>query len=258
MTLISIVTTSFNAARTIRETIESIANQKGPFDVEHIITDAGSTDGTLEIVSSYGDKVKLVPATGLNQAEGINAGLKQAQGEIVAFLNADDIYETNALAKVLQAFNSNPKKNWLIGRCRIINEQGQEMQSWITTYKNILLKLYSYPLLLTENFICQPSVFLRREILAKYGYFAEDQHYVMDYEYWLRIGKEESPIVISEYISSFRRFEGTKSNSGFVQQFKDDRAVAKRYAISTRKYWTIPVKYLNYLKTIGMYKLLYR
>ena len=258
MTLISIVTTSFNAAKTIRDTIESIINQKGSFEIEHIITDAGSKDGTLDIVASYGDRIRLVPAAGLNQAEGINAGLKAAQGEIVAFLNADDIYEENALAKVAEAFKANPDKNWLIGRCRIIDEQGKEMQSWITAYKNFLLSIYSYPLLLTENFVCQPAVFLRRDILAQYGYFAEDQHYVMDYEYWLRIGKDQQPIVVSDYLSSFRRFAGTKSNSGFVQQFKDDKAVANRYAMTSGLSWTIPVKYLNYLKTIGMYKLLYR
>ena len=80
----------------------------------------------------------------------------------------------------------------------------------------------------------------------------------MDYEYWLRIGYKESPIILSDYLASFRRFEGTKSNSGFTQQFKDDREVARRYAIESGKGWTIPVKYLNYLRTIGMYKILYR
>lgn len=258
MTLISIITTSFNAGKTIKRTIDSIASQVGEFEIEYIITDAGSTDQTIEIISSYSDKVRLVAAAGLNQSEGINAGLKLARGEIVAFLNADDTYEDGAFTKVVEAFKTYTSRRWLIGRCRIIDEQDREIQPWITAYKNLLLKFYSYPLLLTENFICQPAVFFKRDVLEEYGYFAEDQHYVMDYEYWLRLGRKETPIILSDYIASFRRFAGTKSNSGYLKQFKDDRNVAKKYALNTGYSWTIPIKYLNYLKTIGMYRYLYR
>lgn len=258
MTTVSIITTCYNAAATIGETIESVRNQVGSFEVEHIITDAGSTDGTLDILGSYGDSLRLVPAQGLKQTEGINAGLKAAQGDILAFLNADDVYERDALQRVVAAFSTQVNRNWLIGQCRIIDEQGHEMQSWITAYKNLLLRYYSYPLLLTENFICQPAVFFRRKIIDQFGLFDEKQHYVMDYEYWLRIGQQERPIILKDYLACFRRFPGTKSNSGFMRQFKDDRTVAQSYAIRSGHWWTIPVKYLHYLKTIGIYRFLYR
>lgn len=255
---ISIITTCYNAGATIRATIESVLSQRGDFELEHIITDAGSKDDTLSIIAEYKDKLRLIPVPGLNQSAGINAGIAQAKGNIIAYLNADDLYEPGALAKVAQAFEANPTKRWLAGYCRIIDEKGVEQQKWITAYKNLLLGFYRYGLLLTENFICQPAVFLRREVLETYGPFSEHLHYVMDYEYWLRIGKHEDPIVVRDYLASFRRFAGTKSNSGFVQQFKDDRSVARRYAVDTAHYWTIPLKYLNYLKTVGIYKLLYR
>lgn len=255
---ISIVTTSFNGAKTIRDTIESILSQKGDFELEYIITDAGSQDGTVEIVRSFGDRIRLIDAKGLNQSAGINLGLTLATGEIVAFLNADDVYEDGALQAVYEAFSSRPDRKWLVGKCRIIDENGKEMQHWITSYKNFFLRNYSYFLLLTENFICQPAVFLRRELLGTFGYFSTDEHYVMDYEYWLRIGREETPIILDRYLASFRRFAGTKSNSGFYQQFRDDLRVAISYSKRSANYFAIPIKYLHFLKTVSIYRFLYR
>lgn len=258
MTTVSIITTCFNAASTIRATIESIHSQKGDFEIEHIITDAGSTDGTLDILHAYGDKLRLVPAKGLRQTAGINAGLKVAKGEILAFLNADDTYDKDALQRVVSSFAAHPDQNWLIGRCRIIDEQGKEMQPWITAYKNLLLSFYSYSLLLTENFICQPAVFFRRKVLDEFGLLDESKEYTMDYEYWLRIGRKERPIITDDYLASFRRFTGTKSNSGYMRQFQEARQLAETYAVNSGRRWTIPIKYLVDLKTVGIYKFLYR
>lgn len=254
----SIITTCFNAAKTIEQTIQSVISSSAGYKVEHIITDAGSTDGTLDIIQKYKEHLTIVEATGLNQSQGINCGLKAATGQIVSFLNADDTYQSDTLQLAWNAFSKEPEKRWLIGRCKIIDQNDQELQPWITAYKNVLLSSYSYPLLLCENFICQPSVFLKPSLFPDYGYFAENQNLVMDYEFWLRIGHKEQPIIINKQLSSFRRFMGTKSNANFVQQFKDDKAVAAKYARMHGHSWTIAVKYLNYLRTIGIYKILYR
>lgn len=256
---ISIVTTCFNSAKTIQWTIDSILSQAGgAIELEYIITDAGSTDGTLDIIRSYGNAIRLIPAKGLNQSAGINWGLRESRGQIAAFLNADDIYEPGALEKVCDAFSKNPGKKWLIGQCRIIDERGLEMQRWITSYKNFLLRHFSYFMLLTENFVCQPGVFLRRELLESHGYFSETENFVMDYEYWLRVGWDNAPIIIPEYVASFRRMTGTKSNTSFIKQFKDDKRVAFHYARKHALYAAMPLKYLQYLKTTSIYRVLYR
>ncbi len=254
----SIITTCYNAAKTIEQTIQSVITSSAGFEVEHIITDAGSTDGTLEILEKYKRHLKIVEAVGLNQSQGINRGLQAASGQIVAFLNADDTYQTDTLQLVWQEFNKYPDRRWLIGQCKIIDQNDQELQPWITAYKNLLLSKYSYAMLLTENFVCQPSVFLKPSLFNDYGYFAEDQNLIMDYEFWLRIGLKEKPIVINKQLSSFRRFMGTKSNANFVQQFIDDRQIARKYALKHGYLWTIPIKYLTFLKTICIYKLLYK
>jgi glycosyltransferase involved in cell wall biosynthesis len=256
---ISIVTTCFNSQATIRDTIESILGQQGSFELEYIITDAGSKDNTRNIISEYGDRINLIDATGTNQSQGINRGLREATGEIVAFLNADDIYRPGALQAVVEAFAANPDKLWLVGQCTIIDLQGREFHGAITRYKNFLLKHYSYGLLLIENFICQPAVFLRREALSEVGFFSESENLVMDYQYWLRIGRVSAPIVLARDLAGFRRIEGTKSNTSYGRQFRDDMRVGVQAALKSLRYWwTIPFKALSYARTIAIYPFLYR
>lgn len=253
---ISIVTTCFNSEKTIRDTIESVLNQQFDGELEYIITEAGSKDGTLSIIKEYGNKLKLVDAKGTNQSEGINMGLQMATGDIIAFINADDTYIEGTFQKVINAFNSNPEKNWLTGQCKIINENNEEILSSMTTYKNFFLSIYSYFLLLGENFISQPATFWRKGVHEKFGYFDTKENLVMDYEFWLRIGYKNSPIIIKEYLSSFRRMTNTKSNSRFKEQFKDDKRVAIKYIKEHRMYLAAVLKYLNYFKTILIYSLI--
>ncbi len=256
---VSIVTTCFNSQATIRDTIESILSQEGDFELEYIITDAGSKDATRSIIAEYGDKICLIDATGTNQSQGINCGLREATGDIVAFLNADDVYRPGTLQSVVQAFAANPNRLWLAGQCAIIDLKGEEFHGAITKYKNFLLRNYSYWLLLIENFICQPAVFLRREALTIIGYFSERENLVMDYEYWLRIGRVGAPIVVQRDLAGFRRIEGTKSNTSYGRQFRDDMRVAVAAAKQNIAYWwTIPCKVVSYLRTMAIYPFLYR
>jgi glycosyltransferase involved in cell wall biosynthesis len=255
---VSIVTTCYNSASTIRDTIESILSQQGDFTLEYIVTDAGSKDATRSIVSEYGDRIRLIDATGTNQSQGINLGLREATGDIVAFLNADDVYEPEAIERVVQGFQREPNALWLVGQCKIIDGAGQELHSPITKYKNFLLRNYAYWLLLIENFICQPAVFLRRRVLTEVGYFSESENLVMDYEYWLRVGAKHRPIVINQYLAGFRRIEGTKSNTAYGRQFRDDMRVAFHAARVHAALWTVPFKFISYLRTMAVYPFLYR
>lgn len=256
---VSIVTTCFNSQATIRDTIESILSQQGDFELEYIVTDAGSSDATREIISEYGERINLIDATGTNQSQGINLGLQKASGDIVAFLNADDVYLPGTIQDVVQAFAAHKENLWLVGQCAIIDKDGREFHRLIKRYKNLLLRNYSYWLLLIENFICQPAVFLRREALSRVGYFSERENLVMDYEYWLRIGKLSKPIILARDIAGFRRIEGTKSNTSYGKQFRDDMRVASAAARqNVMHWWTIPCKALSYARTIAIYPFLYK
>ena len=258
---ISIITPSYNQGKFIGRTLESVLNQNVNFAIEYILVDAVSTDETPKIVAEFIPKFK---AKGIEfiyicekdngQADAINKGLKMATGDIVAYLNSDDTYEPGALAKVIDFFKHNPDKNWVYGKCKIINENDQEIRKPITAYKNLLLKKFSYGKLLSENFISQPATFWKREIHAQAGFFDENEHFCLDYEFWLRIGKNNPAGVIADYLANFRYYNSSKSGSVNKKQFQDELRIAKKYSQGK----TIPIMLheLNYWKITLIYKII--
>ncbi len=250
---ISIITPSYNQAHFIERTIESILGQDYP-DLEYIVMDGKSTDGTVAILKKYSDRIIWKSEKDSGQSEAINKGLRRAKGDIVAFLNSDDTYEPGALRKVAEFFEKNPDIKWAYGKCKIVDESDVEIRKPITWYKNLLLRRYSYKKLLSENFISQPATFWRREIHKEMGYINEDEHYTMDYEFWLRIGKKYPAGVIHDYLANFRMYNASKSGSLSNPQFKDELRIAKSYSNGAQ--FPIFLHRINYFKIIWVYKLM--
>lgn len=229
---ISVITPSFNQGRFIRRTIESVLSQGYP-DLEYIVMDGGSTDETLSVLKSYGDRIKWVSEKDKGQSDAINKGIKLSTGEIVAYLNSDDLYEKGALDRVAAFFRENPGQMWLTGRCRIIDTDDKEVRGYIAAYKNFLLSRYSYNILLVTNFICQPATFLKKEVFDEFGPFDPDQHRVMDYDYWLKIGKKYPPGIVDDYLACFRVHLDSKTSSSFKKTFDEELIVARKYSDSS-------------------------
>lgn len=250
---ISIITPSFNQAEFIERTILSVLSQNYP-DLEYVVMDGGSTDGTLDILKKYDNKIIWKSEKDKGQSDAINKGLKMATGEIVAYLNSDDTYEIGTLQKVADFFASNPDKKWVYGKCIIINEKDREIRRPITWYKNLLLKKYSYAKLLSENFISQPATFWRREVLSEIGYLNENEHFCMDYEFWLRIGQKYPAGVIPEYLANFRYYASSKSGSVNKKQFQDELRLAKKFGSDhpLAIFW----HKVNYYKIVAIYQIL--
>lgn len=250
---ISIITPSYNQAEFIERTIQSVLDQNYP-DLEYIVMDGGSTDGTIEILKKYNGKIIWKSEKDNGQSDAINKGLKMATGDIVAYLNSDDTYEPGALKKVAEFFQKNPDKKWVYGKCKIIDKNDAEIRKPITWYKNFLLKKFSFAKLLSENFISQPATFWKRELLNEIGYFNEEEHFCMDYEYWLRIGQKYSAGVIPEYLANFRYYQNSKSGSVNKKQFQDELRIAKKYGRG--KMLPILLHKINYYKIVSIYSCL--
>lgn len=250
---ISIITPSYNQAKFIERTIKSVLSQKYP-NLEYIVMDGGSKDGTVDILKKYGDKIIWKSEKDSGQSEAINKGIKMATGQIVAFLNSDDTYNPGALAKLESYFKENPDKKWVYGKCRIVDENDREVRKPITAYKNMILKRYSYSKLLAENFISQPATFWKKEIHKELGYFDEKDHWCMDYEFWLRVGAKYPAGVIPEYLANFRYHLDSKSGQEDKTKFQEEFRIAKRY--SNGKKWPIWLHKFNYFKIVGIYQLL--
>ena len=221
---ITVVTPSFNAAATIEETLRSVREQDYPH-VEHVVVDGGSTDGTVAILErAEGVRFVSEPDRGLSHA--MNKGVAMATGTIVGWLNADDVYLPGALRAVGEAFASRPDAAWTTGRCRIIDGDGSEIRKPATAYKNLLLRRYSRPLYLTQNFISAPATFARREAYLRHP-FREDYTMSMDYDVFLQLAQEGDPIVLDRELACFRMAEGTLSMSNFERQFAEHAEQAR-------------------------------
>lgn len=163
----SIVTPSYNQAGFIARTIDSILGQQGDFDLDYRVVDGGSDDGTLEILRRYSDpRLTWISEPDRGQVDAINKGLRAARGDVVAWVNSDDVLLPGALERVARAFREHPAAEWLHGRCEIIDADDRVVRRWVSLYKHLRAQRHSFENLLTENYVSQMTAFWRRSVHA--------------------------------------------------------------------------------------------
>jgi glycosyltransferase involved in cell wall biosynthesis len=227
---ISIVTPSYNGLRFLPRAAESILSQTGDFEWEWIVVDGGSVDGTVEYLKGANDpRLSWTSEPDRGQSDAINKGLARATGDVVAWLNTDDVYTPGALDAVSRAFTSNPRANWLVGRYEVIDESDRTIRSSVVRYKERSLRRYTYRALLRENFVSQPAVFWRRAFGAEVGPLDRSLHWTMDYDLWLRMGAKSDPLFLDQVLAQFRLHPQSKTGKVDRRQFDEQYAVARRY-----------------------------
>ncbi|MGD0540305.1 MAG: glycosyltransferase family 2 protein [Tepidisphaeraceae bacterium] len=230
---ISIITPSFNGGAFLGHARDSILGQEGDFELEWLVIDGGSSDGSVQLLQSISDgdpRLRWSSQGDRGQANAINKGLAMAKGDIVAWLNCDDEYAPGSLAIVAKAFEEAPSAQWLVGRCDIIDRDGNLARSGVTDFKNRRLRSFSYKSLLRMNFISQPAVFWRRPFGLSVGELDELLYWTMDYDLWLRMARRCPPLVIDRTLARFRVHDSSKSRGGYRRQFAEGYRVACRYA----------------------------
>ena len=226
--VISVVTPSYNQGRFIGRTVESVLGQRGDFDLDYFVADGGSTDGTLDVLKCHEGRLRFVSEKDAGPVDALRKGFRATRGEIVGWLNSDDLYEPGALQRVKDAFDRNPAALWLCGRCRIIDECDREIRRPITAYKNFWLKRHSLRKLLVLNYISQPAVFLRRAVLDEIGPPEPGYKLAFDYAWWLRIAAKHPPVILNEYLSAFRAYGASLGGTNFGLQFREETEAARR------------------------------
>jgi len=177
---LSIVMPTRNHAHFIRASIDSVLSQSYK-NVELVVMDGASTDETVEILKSYGDKIRWISEPDKGQADAINKGMQKVSGEILAYLNSDDILLPGALEKVVDYFNDYPECDLVYGNADYIDEDGKITGTYATAE-------FTFERLMQDCCICQPAAFWRRRISERTGPFNAELQTAMDYDYWLRIG----------------------------------------------------------------------
>jgi len=225
---ISIVTPSFNQGKFIRQTIDSVLEQDYP-NLEYMIIDGGSTDNTIEILQSYGNRINWVSEKDQSQADAINKGLSMTSGEILAYINSDDCFLPDVFDLVAQEF-SQTGCLWLSGDYRIVDQDSREIQGFIVGYKRFWRKFSSKRVLSLLNYIVQPSTFWHRDIWNLIGPFDINLRYVMDYDFWMRAIRIEPPLILDQTLSRFRIHKSSKGGSQFQKQFDEEIKVLRHYS----------------------------
>lgn len=197
MTKISVIIPTYNSAKYIKDTIESVLNQTYK-DLEIIVVDDGSTDNTKDIVSKY--QVKYIYQENKGPAAARNRGIKEAQGEYIAFLDSDDVWMVEKLEKQMAIFENSTYAMIYCDMSHKVNEK--------IVHKSYLKeKGYRGPgsgdiheRLLKENFIFTPTVLVKKEVLKKTGYFDESYKICEDYKMWLTIAKKYQIAFLDEVL----------------------------------------------------------
>lgn len=198
--MISIVTPSYNSEPYLRETIKSVFKNK-PF--EHIVIDGGSSDGTLQILKENNTILKWIFECDSGQSEAINKGLRLAIGDILNWINSDDLLEKKALAKVSKYFEKYPNLGFLHGKT-IVFSRGKEkvIAGNPDSNPNNYLSGMSFP---------QPSAFFHRRVLDKIGLLDESLHYGMDYDFYVRIALNFPVLQVPDVLSRYRLHDESKT-----------------------------------------------
>jgi len=200
---VSIITPSYNQGKYIERTIESVLNQDIA-NLEYIIMDGGSTDETIDVIKKFGDRLIWKSEKDKGQTDAVNKGIKEATGDIVGWLNSDDIYYDGAIKKTLKIFEDNPEITVVYGNANHIREDNSIIEPYYT-------EDFNYDRLKDICYICQPALFFRKSLIEKYGHLDDTLQYCMDYEYWLRLGKGEVFYHLNELIAGSRLYNDNKT-----------------------------------------------
>jgi glycosyltransferase involved in cell wall biosynthesis len=183
MPVVSIITPSFNQSAYLEQTMRSVLEQDYP-DVEYILVDGGSTDGSVDIIRKYAPRLKWwVSEKDKGQADAINKGFARARGEVVAWLNSDDYYLPGAISAAVRAFGRDPDAVMVYGNMLAVDESGRTINT--LNYRQLSLED-----LLCFQIVGQPAVFMRRSAFEKTGGLDTSFHFLLDHQLWIKMAEE--------------------------------------------------------------------
>ena len=223
---ISIVTPNYNKAKYLERTILSVLSQNYP-NLEYIIIDGGSTDGSVDIIKKYADKLTYwvsEPDNGMYYA--IKKGFEYSTGEIMAWINSDDMYHPGALSIVADIFMEYDDVQWLTGMNTHYDENGRTVRVWSATYfshLSFLMRNYKY--------VQQESTFWRRSLWNRVGGISTEYKLAGDFNLWMRFSRHEKMYIVNALLGGFRVCDGQLSENIKEYSREAEDIIAKERAL---------------------------
>lgn len=222
--LVTIITPSYNQGRFIRDTIESVLSQNYP-RIEYIIIDGMSGDDTLNIVREYEDRLTFICEKDQGQSDAINKGFRMAKGEIIAWLNSDDVYEPDCIQRAVLEFQKHPDLGLVYGDGYIIDEKGKKVKRFETVQE-----FCRWDLIHVQDYILQPAAFFKKSCLEEAGYLDPSLHWCMDWDLWIRLSKITQVKYIPKYFACAREYNGTKTSTGGRNRLLEIKKLMRKYS----------------------------
>ena len=221
--LVSIITPSFNQGRFIRATIESVLSQDYP-NIEYIVMDGASTDETASIVKEYASRLTFISENDRGQSHAINKGFRMARGDILAWLNSDDILLPGAVSTAIQTLQQHPEAGAVYGEGYLIDAEGNVKRRFPATEPFNLWKL-----VYLSDYILQQTAYFRRSVLDEVGLLDETLHWGMDWDLLIRIGKRYPLQHIPHYMGALREYDDAKTFSGGHRRFRELASIMRSH-----------------------------
>jgi len=239
---ISIVTPSFNNGPYLAKTMDSVLAQPYP-NLEYVVMDGGSTDGSVEAIEAVSDRLASWQSRSDNgQAHAINEGFTRCSGEIMAYLNSDDILLRGSLHYVAHYFLEHPEIDAIYGHRILIDEEDREIGRWI-------LPPHTDSILYWRDYIPQETLFWRRTAWQKIGASLDDtMHFTLDWDLVLRLVKSGARIKrVPRFLGAFRIREGQKSTTLHDTYAQEANVIYSKYLGYIPSQATVRMKVLPYL-----------
>jgi glycosyltransferase involved in cell wall biosynthesis len=205
---ISIVTPSYNQAEFIERTIESVLAQNYP-ELEYIVIDGGSTDGSTDIIKKYASQLSFwISEPDKGQSDAINKGFKKATGDLFCWINADDVLFPDSLKKVAEAYGKRPDVDIVTGNVAYIDEL-----DYVTRYIKVPRTRWSF-YRFGVGYFSAPSVFFKRSLYEQVEGLDINLHYSMDIDIWHKFRLAGAKVYhVKEYLGGFRVYASSKTGS---------------------------------------------
>jgi glycosyltransferase involved in cell wall biosynthesis len=222
--LVSIVTPSFNQGRWIDDAIRSVLDQ-GYRSVEYLVMDGGSSDGTLDVLRRYDGRFAWTSGPDGGQAQALRSGFARTRGDILGWLNADDVYQPDTIARAVAAFAAHPDAGLVFGNAEFIDVDGAPLgpAAQVAPFDGVgrLLQL--------GDCVVQPAAFFRREAYEAVGGLDAALHWTMDYDLWLRLAQRGPAVHIDHTLARVRCAPTTKTASGGWNRLVEIEQVVRRH-----------------------------